>query len=103
MGPDLADSLQHAADYIGQILKGVNPADLPVKGSEKSLLTVNSKVAKDLGITVPAEVRARYGVAPHEILLEVGRRGYVGGQEDMIIDIAVGLAQERDLAATGAR
>ena len=59
LGPDLADSFQHAADYIGQILKGANPADLPVKGSEKTLLTVNSKVAKDLGIAVPPEVRAR--------------------------------------------
>jgi 4-hydroxy 2-oxovalerate aldolase len=34
----------------------------------------------------------RYGVPPHEILLEVGRRGYVGGQEDMIIGVALELA-----------
>jgi 4-hydroxy 2-oxovalerate aldolase len=33
----------------------------------------------------------RYGVAAHDILQEVGRRGYVGGQEDMIIDVAVSL------------
>jgi putative ABC transport system substrate-binding protein len=59
LGPDLTDSLQHAAGYIGQILKGANPADLPVKGSEKSLLTVNAKVANDLGIAIPPEVRAR--------------------------------------------
>ena len=45
----------------------------------------------------------RYGVPTHEILQRAGELGYVGGQEDMIIDIAVGLAQERDLAATGAR
>ena len=39
----------------------------------------------------------RYGVPTHEILQRAGELGYVGGQEDMIIDIAVGLAQERDL------
>jgi 4-hydroxy 2-oxovalerate aldolase len=42
-------------------------------------------------------------VPAHEILQRAGELGYVGGQEDMIIDIAVQLAQERDLAATGAR
>ena len=45
----------------------------------------------------------RYGVPAHEILQRAGELGYVGGQEDMIIDIAVRLAEERDLAAAGAR
>jgi 4-hydroxy 2-oxovalerate aldolase len=45
----------------------------------------------------------RYGVPAHEILQRAGELGYVGGQEDMIIDIALSLAQARDLAATGAR
>jgi 4-hydroxy 2-oxovalerate aldolase len=40
---------------------------------------------------------ARYGVPAHEILQRVGEAGYVGGQEDMIIDIAPQLAQEREL------
>ncbi len=31
----------------------------------------------------------RYGVPAHEILQQVGEAGYVGGQEDMIIDIAI--------------
>ncbi|ASR36477.1 4-hydroxy-2-oxovalerate aldolase [Prauserella marina] len=38
---------------------------------------------------------ARYGVPAHEILYQVGERRYVGGQEDMIIDIALRLAKER--------
>jgi 4-hydroxy 2-oxovalerate aldolase len=45
----------------------------------------------------------RYDVPAHEILQRVGELGYVGGQEDMIIDVALQLAAERDLAATGAR
>jgi 4-hydroxy 2-oxovalerate aldolase len=38
----------------------------------------------------------RYGVPAHEILQRVGEAGYVGGQEDMIIDIALQLAAERE-------
>jgi 4-hydroxy 2-oxovalerate aldolase len=37
----------------------------------------------------------RYGVAAHDILQRVGEAGYVGGQEDMIIDIALQLAKEQ--------
>ena len=59
LGPDLADNLQHTAGYIGKILNGANPADLPVEGSEKTFLTVNSKTAKELGIAIPPQVRAR--------------------------------------------
>jgi 4-hydroxy 2-oxovalerate aldolase len=38
----------------------------------------------------------RYGVPAHEILQKVGEAGYVGGQEDMIIDIAIQLAGQRE-------
>ena len=39
----------------------------------------------------------RYGVAAHEILQRVGEAGYVGGQEDMIIDIALQMVAERSV------
>jgi 4-hydroxy 2-oxovalerate aldolase len=46
----------------------------------------------------------RYGVPAHEILQRVGEAGYVGGQEDMIIDVALQLQRQRDRdMATGAR
>ncbi|MQA13322.1 MAG: 4-hydroxy-2-oxovalerate aldolase [Pseudonocardiaceae bacterium] len=45
----------------------------------------------------------RYGVPAYEILQRAGELGYVGGQEDMLIDVALRLAEERDLASTGAR
>ena len=40
----------------------------------------------------------RYKVPAHEILQRVGEVGYVGGQEDMIIAIALQLAKERERA-----
>lgn len=40
----------------------------------------------------------RYGIDTREILMEVGRRGMVGGQEDMIIDIALDMAKAREAA-----
>ena len=40
----------------------------------------------------------RYGVPAHVILQRVGEAGYVGGQEDMIIDVALQLQQERETA-----
>ena len=43
----------------------------------------------------PSGRRERYGVPAHEILQRVGEAGYVGGQEDMIIDIAIQLAQQQ--------
>jgi 4-hydroxy 2-oxovalerate aldolase len=41
-------------------------------------------------------------VPAHAILQRVGEAGYVGGQEDMIIDIALQLQQEAELGAVGA-
>jgi 4-hydroxy 2-oxovalerate aldolase len=38
----------------------------------------------------------RYGVPAHDILQRVGELGYVGGQEDMIIDVALAILAERD-------
>ncbi|MFF5264703.1 4-hydroxy-2-oxovalerate aldolase [Actinomadura viridis] len=45
----------------------------------------------------------RYGVPAHEILQKVGEAGYVGGQEDMIIDVALQLAAERERAEDAGR
>ena len=41
---------------------------------------------------------AKYGIPAREILVELGRRGMVGGQEDMIEDTAITMARARGLA-----
>jgi len=45
---------------------------------------------------------AKYGVSAREILLELGRRKLVGGQEDMIEDTAITMARQRGRAAQSA-
>jgi putative ABC transport system substrate-binding protein len=58
-GPDTVDQYRRAASYIDRILKGENPANLPVQRPTKYELTVNLKTAKTLGLTVPQSILAR--------------------------------------------
>jgi putative ABC transport system substrate-binding protein len=51
-GNNTADLFRRAATYIDLILKGANPADLPVQLPTKFELIVNLKTAKTLGLTI---------------------------------------------------
>jgi putative ABC transport system substrate-binding protein len=58
-GPDFNDMYRRAATYVYKILKGTNPADLPVEQPRKFNLTINLKTAKKIGVTIPPEVLLR--------------------------------------------
>ena len=55
-GADVQDVYRRAAGFVDKILRGANPADLPVEGPTKVDLAVNLKTAESLGVTIPASI-----------------------------------------------
>jgi putative tryptophan/tyrosine transport system substrate-binding protein len=58
-GPNFLDQYKHAAAFVGKILKGARPADLPVEQPTRFELVVNLATAKALDITIPESILVR--------------------------------------------
>jgi putative ABC transport system substrate-binding protein len=58
-GPSLAEQFQGAALYVDGIIKGAQPADLPVKQPTKFDLLVNLRTARALKLNIPESVLLR--------------------------------------------
>jgi len=58
-GIDQLDLYRRAPVYVDRILRGANPADLPVQLPTKFEMAVNLKTARDLGLTLPATLIGR--------------------------------------------
>jgi 4-hydroxy-2-oxovalerate aldolase len=87
-GIDPFAAMDVAADVVAQIL------DRPQVIDRESIVLGYAGVYSSF-LLHAARAAERFGVSPKEILLEAGRRKAVGGQEDLLVEIAAGLAEAR--------
>jgi ABC-type uncharacterized transport system substrate-binding protein len=59
LGTDLEELARHAAGYVGKILKGGRPGDLPVEQPTRLQFVINMKTAKARGLTIPPSLLLR--------------------------------------------
>jgi putative tryptophan/tyrosine transport system substrate-binding protein len=58
-GADIIQALRQAGQYVGRIIKGAKPAELPIVKADKFELVINAQTARMLGLTVPSSLLSR--------------------------------------------
>jgi putative ABC transport system substrate-binding protein len=57
-GPDVPEIYRNSASYVDRILRGANPAELPVQQPDKFEFGINLKTARALGLSIPLTLLA---------------------------------------------
>ncbi len=93
-GVDLYGIMDVAEDLVVPMM------DQPVRIDRDALILGYAGVYSSF-LLFAQRAGAKYGVSSRDLLVELGRRGTVGGQEDMIEDLALDMARKRDAEAAG--
>ena len=90
-GTDLFKLMDVAEDRVVPIM------DHPIR-VDRNALTLGYAGVYSSFLLFAKRAEAKYGVSAREILVELGKRGTVGGQEDMIEDLALTMAKQKGIA-----
>ncbi|MCY1186717.1 4-hydroxy-2-oxovalerate aldolase 4 [compost metagenome] len=92
-GVDLYGIMDVAEDLVVPMM------DQPIR-LDRDALTLGYAGVYSSFLLFAKRAEAKYGISARELLVELGRRGTVGGQEDMIEDLALTLARQRGVLPT---
>ena len=56
-GPNFVDIFRRCGEYVGKVLHGARPSELPLQRPERFDLVINLKTAKAIGVDVPAHLQ----------------------------------------------
>jgi putative tryptophan/tyrosine transport system substrate-binding protein len=56
-GPNVAEFFRRCAEYVGKVLRGAKPSDLPIQRPERFDLVINLKTATALGVDMPTQLQ----------------------------------------------
>ena len=56
-GPNLGEMFRRCGEYVGKVLHGARPSELPLQRPERFDLVINLKTAKAIGVDVPAHLQ----------------------------------------------